>query len=83
MYCTITVCRLNYTARKGTAIREEKIRKEVQENNSAPVRGRVQMKCDGTWRRTGGEVRGKLANGVGSQYSSQFLGTRCIQHYYR
>ena len=23
----------------------------------------------GTWRRTGGEVKGKLANGVGSQYS--------------
>jgi hypothetical protein len=31
--------------------------------------GRVQLKCDGTWWRTGGEVKGKLANGVGSQYS--------------
>jgi hypothetical protein len=30
---------------------------------------RVQLKCDGTPRRTGGEVKGKLANGVGSQYS--------------
>jgi len=29
----------------------------------------VQVKCDGTRRRTGGEVKGKLANGVGSQYS--------------
>jgi hypothetical protein len=28
----------------------------------------VQLKCDGTRRRTGGEVKGKLANGVGSQY---------------
>jgi len=27
--------------------------------------------------------RGKLANAVGSQYSSHYLGTWCIQHYYR
>ena len=38
---------------------------------------------DGTRWRTGGEVKGKLANGVGSQYPSQYLGTWCIQHYYR
>jgi hypothetical protein len=44
---------------------------------------RVQLKCDGTRGRTGGEVKGKLANGVGSQYSSRYLGTWCIQHYYR
>ena len=44
---------------------------------------RVQLKCDGTRRHTGGEVKGKLANAVGSQYSSHYLGTRCIQHYYR
>ena len=31
--------------------------------------GRVRMKPDGTRWRTGGEVKGKLANGVGSQYS--------------
>ena len=43
---------------------------------------RVQLKCDGTRRRTGGEVKGKLANGVGSQYSSHNLGTWCNQHYY-
>jgi hypothetical protein len=30
---------------------------------------RVLLKPDGTRRRTGGEVKGKLANGVGSQYS--------------
>jgi len=30
-----------------------------------------------------GEVKGKLANGVGRQYSSHYLGTWCIQHYYR
>ena len=30
-----------------------------------------------------GKWRGKLANGVGSQYSSHYLGTWCIQHYYR
>ena len=45
--------------------------------------GRVQLKCDGTRRLTGVEVKGKLANGVGSQYSSHYLGTWCIQHYYR
>jgi hypothetical protein len=46
-------------------------------------RCRLQLKCDGTRWRTGGEVNGKLANGVGSQYSSYYLGTWCIQHYYR
>jgi len=29
-----------------------------------------------------GEMKGKLANGVGSQYSSHYLRTWCIQHYY-
>ena len=43
----------------------------------------LQLKCDGTRWRTGGEVKGKLANGVGSQYPSHYLGTWCIQHYYR
>jgi len=28
-------------------------------------------------------VKGKLANGMGSQYSSHFIGTWCIQHHYR
>ena len=44
---------------------------------------RLQVKCDGTRWRTGGEVKGKQANGVGSQYPSHYLGTWCIQHYYR
>ena len=44
---------------------------------------RLQLKCDGTRWRTGGEVKGKLSNAVGSQYSSHYLGTRCIKHYYR
>ena len=44
---------------------------------------RLQLKYDGIKWRTGGEVKGKLANGVGSQYSSHYLGTWCIQHYYR
>ena len=43
---------------------------------------RLQLKCDDTRRSTGGEVKGKLANGVGSQYSSHYLGTWCIRHYY-
>jgi len=46
------------------------------------VGGRVQLKRDGTRWRTGGEVKGKLANGVGSQYPSHYLGAWCIQNYY-
>jgi hypothetical protein len=46
------------------------------------IRGRAQLKCDGTWWHMGGEVKGKLANGVGSQYSSHCLRTWCILHYY-
>jgi len=34
---------------------------------------RVQLKCDGTRWRLRREVKGKLANGVGGQYSSHFL----------
>ena len=45
--------------------------------------GRLQLKCNGTWWRTGGETKRKLANAVGSQYPSHYLGTWCIQHYYR
>jgi len=37
----------------------------------------------GTRWRMGGEVKGRLANAVGSQYPSHYLGTWCIQHYYR
>jgi len=33
------------------------------------VSSRVRLKPDGTQCRTGGELKGKLANGVGSQYS--------------
>jgi hypothetical protein len=45
--------------------------------------GTLQLKCDGARRRTGGDVKGKLANGEGSQYPSHYLGIWCIQHYYR
>jgi hypothetical protein len=44
---------------------------------------RLQLKCDGTLWRTRGEGKGKLANGVDIQYSSHYLGTWCIHHYYR
>ena len=44
---------------------------------------RFQLKCEGLRERTGGEMKTKLANGVGSQYPSHYLGTWCIQHYYR
>ena len=42
-----------------------------------------QLKRDGTRWRMGGEVKGKMVNGLGTQYSSHYLGTWCIQHYYR
>ena len=40
--------------------------------------GRVKLKRDGTWRRTGGEVKVKLANGVSSQDPLHYHGTWCI-----
>jgi len=43
----------------------------------------VQLKCEANGDAREGEWRGKLANVVGSQYSSHYLGTRCTQHYYR
>ena len=33
---------------------------------------RLQLKRDGAWWRTGGEVKGKLANALGSQYPSHY-----------
>jgi len=44
---------------------------------------RFQLKCDGTRWRPEEEMKGKLANGVCSQYPSHYLGTWCIQRYYR
>ena len=44
---------------------------------------RLQFKCDSTRWRTEGEVKGGLANAVCSQHPSHYLGTWCIQHYYR
>jgi hypothetical protein len=54
--------------------------KEEQKSDQE-TEGRIQLKRDDTRWRTGGEVKGKLANGVGSQYPSHYLGTWCIQHY--
>jgi len=43
---------------------------------------RLHVKWDGAQWRTGeGEVKGKLANGVGSQCSSHYVGTWCIQQH--
>jgi hypothetical protein len=53
------------------------VRRSSQWNHGWKERVRVQLKCDGTRWHTGGEVKGKLANGVGSQYSSHYLGT-CV-----
>jgi len=48
-----------------------------------PIQRVVQLKSDVTRWRTWGEVKGNLANGVDSQYPLHYLGTWCIQHYYR
>ena len=66
---------VNQVMRKGIRVRMHTI--------AATALRRVQLKCDGTRWRKGGEVEEKLANGVGSQYPSHYLGTWCIQHYYR
>jgi hypothetical protein len=50
---------------------------------SSPLVSRLQLKCDVTRWHTEGEVKGKLTFAVGSHYPSHYLGTRCIQHYYR
>ena len=39
-------------------------------SNYSPPSGRVETESGGTQRRTGGEVKGKEANGVGSHQSS-------------
>ena len=36
-------------------------------NSASCIWGRAETDCDGTWKRTGGEVKGKNANGGGSQ----------------
>jgi hypothetical protein len=56
--------------------------KQVNPSATCNVPCRVQLKCDGTRWRTGREVKWKLENGVDIQYSSHYLGTWCIQHYY-
>ena len=63
------------------SIHVRKTTKWKDKKNRKPTR--FKLKCDGTRWRTGGEVKGKLANAVGSQYPSHYLGTWCIQHYYR
>jgi len=42
--------------------------------------GRVETESGGTRRRTGGEVKGKEANGVGSQQSSAWLALQESQY---
>jgi len=42
---------------------------EPEAKHKAVSEGRVEMECDGTRKRTGGEVKGKKANGGVSQQS--------------
>ena len=69
--------------RERERLREREREKSFQRATESIVKGRIQLKCDGTRWRRGGEVKGRLANGVGGQYPSHYLGTWCIQHYYR
>ena len=47
------------------------------------ISSRAETESDGTRKRTGGEVKGKKANGGGSQHSHALYRTRSIQHFYR
>jgi len=47
--------------------------------NSQELIGRAETECDGTRKRTGGEVKGKKANGGGSQQSCTVSDT--VYHY--
>jgi hypothetical protein len=56
----------------------------MKQFNSAQTGSQYQSSVEMCWHTvTHGKVKGKLANGVGSQYSSHYLGTWSIQHYYR
>ena len=56
---------------------------------AADIRSSVMQLVDSSWNvMTHGDARegtwrGKMVNGVGSQYLLHYLGTWCIQHYYR
>jgi len=60
--------------------------KALSSTHSRPLALSVQLDSSSTVMANGdagGEVKGKLANAVGSQYSSLYFGTWCIQRYYR
>ena len=72
-------CSIQNTVRRVLATSRSRCQYQVKHGF---LGSRVQLKCDGTRLRMGGEVKGKLANGAGSQYPSHYLGTWCNQHYY-
>ena len=69
--------------RSGLMKKGHNSRTEGNEGRKREAVGTAQLKRNVIWRSTGGEVKGKLANGVSSQYPSHHLGSLCIQHYYR
>ena len=80
--CALWTCELGQKSLKNKHDDDKDDGHHQQHHHHLQV-GTVQLKCDGTRWRTGGEVKGKLANAVCSQYPSHYLGTWCIQHHYR
>ena len=70
------------TSKKWSSLLDTSVYK-MYKTGLSNTRRTAQLKCNGTRWRTGGEVNGKMVNGVGNQYPSHYLGTWCIQHYYR
>jgi len=79
-FLLLTHCLITYWER---VLRGQREMKRICLPSKYKQHVRRQLKCDGTRLRTGGDVKGKLVNGVGSQYPSHYLGTWYIQHYYR
>jgi hypothetical protein len=70
------VCRLHSSNSSFSPRSFEHIHMLHSKQSQSPCQWALEsrLKCDGTWWRTGGEMKGKLTNGAGSQYSSHYLG---------
>jgi hypothetical protein len=48
--------------------------------NSEELIGRMRLRCDGTRRHMGEEMKGQQANGVGMQHASHYCGALPLQY---